>query len=115
MGFARVGILDGIAQGNYEGAIVILDKLYHNVGELIVFASFYRHGSYQERLDQSSSFIEKETDDLYFQGKQDELTEKKITEAFRALALDKNNYIGAADIRHALLKIGEMPTGEKVK
>ena len=43
-----------------------------------------------------------------------EKTEKEIIEAFRSFDLDKNNYVGAAEIRHVLLNIGERPTDEEV-
>ncbi|KAL3796651.1 hypothetical protein HJC23_009951 [Cyclotella cryptica] len=115
MGTARVGILDWIAQGSYEGAIEILDKSNHNAGQLVVSASFYRHGTYQEKHAQPSNFSDRATDHENLHGKRDEFTEREIIEAFRAFDLDKNNYVGAAEIRHVLLNIGERPTDEEVK
>jgi hypothetical protein len=114
MGSARVGILDWVAQGNYEGAIDILDRLNHNAGQLVVSASFYRHGTYNERLAPPPSYNQKENEDINLQGQGDEFTEKEIIEAFRSFDLDKNNYVGAAEIRHVLLNIGERPTDEEV-
>jgi hypothetical protein len=115
MGCARVGIFDWGAQGNYDGAIEILDKLNNNAGQLIVSASFYRHGTYKERLASPPSPSGKENYDVNMQGQGDEFTEKEIIEAFRAFDLDKNNYVGAAEIRHVLLNIGERPTDEEVR
>lgn len=123
MGFARVGILDWVARGNYEGTIELLDRSNHNVGDLAVRASFYRHGTYQDRPAQQSRSNnvttprvarnnDKENEDGHLQG--DEFTEKEIIEAFRSFDLDKNNYVGAAEIRHVLLNIGERPTDEEV-
>lgn len=117
MGFARVGILDWVAQGNYEGTIELLDKSNHNAGQLAVSAAFYRHGMYPERKSRPTSatprdMFEKENANENSRG--DEFTEKEIVEAFRAFDLDKNNYVGAAEIRHVLLNIGERPTDEEV-
>ena len=120
MGFARVGILDWVAQGNYEGAIEIFDKLNHHAGQLAVSASFYRHGTYPQRTHQPEKYatprdaasIGKENEDGNSQG--EEFSEKEIIESFRAFDLDKNNYVGAAEIRHVLLNIGERPTDEEV-
>ena len=121
MGLARVGILDWVAQGNYEGVLELFDKFNHHAGQLAVSASFYRHGTYPQRsphqptksqtsrVDQVSS---RENMDGNSQG--EEFTEKEIIEAFRAFDLDKNNYVGAAEIRHVLLNIGERPTDEEV-
>ncbi|KAH7469206.1 hypothetical protein KRP22_004344 [Phytophthora ramorum] len=41
-------------------------------------------------------------------------TDKEILEAFQAFDLDHNNYVGAAEIRHVLINIGEAPTDEEV-
>ncbi|TMW57137.1 hypothetical protein Poli38472_003062 [Pythium oligandrum] len=41
-------------------------------------------------------------------------TDKEIWEAFQAFDLDHNNYVGAAEIRHVLINIGESPTDEEV-
>jgi Ca2+-binding EF-hand superfamily protein len=43
-----------------------------------------------------------------------EFTEAEISAAFRFLDLDKNNYIGAAEIRHILVCMGEMITDEEI-
>ena len=34
-------------------------------------------------------------------------TDDEILEAFKAFDLDKNNFVGAAEIRHVLINIGE--------
>lgn len=121
MGFARVGILDWVAQGNFKGAIELLDKLNHHAGQLAISASFYRHGTYQPRSHQPAKSVTprhiavdrgKENDDGNSQ--EEEFTENEIIEAFRSFDLDKNNYVGAAEIRHVLLNIGERPTDEEV-
>lgn len=115
MGCARVGILDWVAQGSYEGTIEVLDRLNRNAGQLVVSASFYRHGTYTERLAPPPNQKAKENEDVNLEVEGDEFTEKEIVEAFRCFDLDKNNYVGAAEIRHVLLNIGERPTDEEVR
>merc|ERR1719378_542806 len=41
-------------------------------------------------------------------------TDDEIYEAFEAFDLDHNNFVGAAEIRHVLINIGEQPTDEEV-
>lgn len=41
-------------------------------------------------------------------------TDDEIVEAFKAFDLDKNNFVGAAEIRHVLINIGEQVTDEEV-
>ena len=41
-------------------------------------------------------------------------TDQEIWEAFQAFDLDKNNFVGAAEIRHVLINIGEQVTDEEV-
>ena len=43
-----------------------------------------------------------------------EFTDKEIEDAFRFIDLDKNNHIGAAEIRHILVCMGELITDEEV-
>ena len=92
-----------------------------------ISASFYRNGTYPQRTPQHSDAANTSTprqDTLVGRGKEnedgnitqqgEEFTEKEIIEAFRSFDLDKNNYVGAAEIRHVLLNIGERPTDEEV-
>jgi len=120
MGLARTGILDWVAKGTYEGAIEVYDKLHHHAGQLAISASFYRHGTYPQRMQQlekattqDATSRKKQNKDGNAQG--EEFTENEIIAAFRSFDLDKNNYVGAAEIRHVLLNIGERPTDEEVR
>jgi Ca2+-binding EF-hand superfamily protein len=130
MGFARVGILDWIAQRKYQGNVELTDKSNNYAGQLRISASFFRHGTYPDKTDWSAKTSttllglvsnsnnnnnnrgKENNDDEETQG--EEFTEKEIVEAFRAFDLDKNNYVGAAEIRHVLITIGERPTDEEV-
>lgn len=44
----------------------------------------------------------------------DKFTDKEIREAFEAFDLDHNSFVGAAEIRHVLINIGENVTDEEV-
>lgn len=121
MGAARVGILDWIAQGNFEGVIELVDKLNRNAGQLEISASFYRHGTYPQRIQRMQQPARVPLPDVVEEmtkgnvgSQEDEFTEKEIIAAFQAFDLDKNNYVGAAEIRHVLLNIGERPSDEEV-
>ena len=121
IGYARVGILDWVAKGNFDGSIDLLDKLNNHAGQLTISASFYRQGMYPFKAHLSPTNSAQQGDDISnskANGKdsidEEVFTEKEIVEAFRAFDLDKNNYVGAAEIRHVLLNIGEKPTDEEV-
>ncbi|RYH08713.1 hypothetical protein EON65_40685, partial [archaeon] len=43
-----------------------------------------------------------------------EFSEEEITAAFRFIDLDHNNFVGAAEIRHILVCMGEMITDEEI-
>lgn len=47
-------------------------------------------------------------------GVSDDFTDKEIEDAFRFIDLDKNMFIGAAEIRHVLICMGELITDEEV-
>lgn len=47
-------------------------------------------------------------------GVSDEFTDKEIEDAFRFIDLDKNMFIGAAEIRHVLICMGELITDEEI-
>jgi len=47
-------------------------------------------------------------------GVTDEFTDKEIFDAFRFIDLDKNMFIGSAEIRHILICMGELVTDEEI-
>ena len=122
MGLAKIGILDWVAQGRYEGMVDVKDHSNHFAGQLLLSASFYRHGSQDDSVQRPKQPRTKQAGpDQTGEGKENmsartgkEFTEKEIVEAFKAFDLDKNNYVGAAEIRHVLLNIGERPADEEV-
>ena len=102
MGRAKSGILDWMAQGQYEGSIDLLDKQGQKCGELIVKTEFRRNKSASTPKDAKQS-------------NHSNYSDEDILDAFRTFDLDKNNYIGAAELRHILLCIGERVTDEEVR
>ena len=85
---------------------------------------FNRHGRANidrtdniSRRDQSYAFVSTPT--KHFQPKGDgninnPYTDDDILGAFRSFDLDKNNYVGAAEIRRVLVSIGELVTDEEI-
>ena len=103
MGRAKAGILDWMAQGQYEGSIDLLDKQGQICGELIIKTEFRRH----KPLNTPKVSKEPNGHNNY--------SDDDILDAFRTFDLDKNNYIGATELRHILLCIGERVTDEEVR
>lgn len=113
MGQATVSILDWIAQENFEGAIEILDKSGSIAGELLVKTQFIKREVYEAKRRASLAATSSSKNiDSQIQG---EFTDNEILEAFRSFDLDKNNYVGAAEIRHVLVNIGEKAEDEVVR
>jgi Ca2+-binding EF-hand superfamily protein len=52
--------------------------------------------------------------DLFYIYSTSEFTEEEILGAFKFMDLDKNNFIGAAEIRHLLICMGELITDEEI-
>jgi len=106
MGKATVNILDWMALTKYEGAIEVLDHSGGVAGELMVNVQFYK-GDEAPVKPKSSAISGKN-------GVLQEFSDKEILDAFRSFDLDKNNYVGAAELRHVLVNIGERVTDEEV-
>jgi hypothetical protein len=122
MGRATVSILDWIATGGFSGDVDVVDLSDKNVGKVTLDVKFDRPGAAPRQAKASA------------QGKgpgvgpggggggggeaprdpAGKFTDEEIYEAFVAFDLDKNNFIGAAEIRHVLINIGETVTDEEV-
>ena len=129
MGRAKVGIMDWIAMGNFQGDIPILDMSEKEVGKVNVNVKFDRPGANamqavkQQQLAAKGATNEASSAMVPSQPTQVEpprdpsgkFTDEEIWEAFQAFDLDKNNFVGAAEIRHVLINIGETVTDEEVR
>lgn len=103
MGKATVSILDWMALAKFDGVIEVLDQSGDIAGELLVHAQFYKGGEVPAKTKTSDG-----------SGIKPEFSDKDILNAFRSFDLDKNNYVGAAELRHVLVNIGERVTDEEV-
>ena len=130
MGHARVSIVDWIAAGTFTGDVDVTDMSDRPVGKVNLKATFFRPGEGGELVAQGAT---KESTDLVQMSNEagaakdvgaasagpardpnGKFTDEEIWEAFTAFDLDKNNFVGAAEIRHVLINIGEQVTDEEV-
>ena len=121
MGYAKIGILDWIAQGEFSGPIEILDRSGSLAGELLVEAEFEKDLGVGDATSNPTKESPKNGDTKAAstskqggKGKDSEFSDAEILNAFTSFDLDKNNYVGAAEIRHVLVNIGEKATDEEV-
>merc|ERR1711988_384171 len=122
-GQATVSIMEWIANGKFEGDIDLLDKAGKPVGRVTLSVRFERPNAAAALVaaDKESKGASQALVTTQGQGDGDlvrdpagKFTDEEIYEAFRAFDLDKNNYVGAAEIRHVLINIGEQVTDEEV-
>jgi serine/threonine-protein phosphatase 2B regulatory subunit len=131
MGRCKVSIMEWIANGRFEGDLDLQDKTGKPVGRVTIAARFERpKGPGQAAAEEDDGGAARAGDD---KAKQQQVvvaaapgmgeaprdpngrfSDDEILEAFRAFDLDKNNFIGAAEIRHILINIGEQVTDEEV-
>jgi len=127
MGRAKVGIMDWIALGHFEGEINVLDKAEKEVGKINVNVKFERPGAnamaapkpmggggINPAADAGAMVAAAPTRVEPPRDPSGKFTDQEIWEAFQAFDLDKNNFVGAAEIRHVLINIGEQVTDEEV-
>ncbi len=109
MGRATVSILDWIALSRFDGSIEILDKSGSLAGEIIVSAQFFKPD--EEPINPKTSAAGGHGSG----GPKQEFSDAEILNSFHSFDLDRNNYVGAAEIRHILVNIGERVTDEEVR
>lgn len=133
MGRCKVSIMEWIANGRFEGDLDLQDKSNKAVGRVTVAVKFERPnaGNRGKDDDDVSSAVVVGGDNKSGGGKSGggggpgapadaqrdpggKFSDDEILEAFRAFDLDKNNFVGAAEIRHVLINIGEQVTDEEV-
>lgn len=140
---SAVNILDWIAQGTFQGEVEIEDRGGKPCGKIEIQANFTRFNPYEndstnnnngEETDNrdkktsnkkskmlgdtgslASTAPKKLQDDLpNSRNPNDNFSDDEIYEAFHAFDLDNNSYVGAAEIRHVLVNIGERVSDEEV-
>ena len=118
MGKCKVSIMEWIANGKFEGDLDLEDKAGKNVGRISIACSFQRPNvagaAVEEETTKEQMQLAIKTDATGPRDPGGKFTDDEILEAFKAFDLDKNNYVGAAEIRHVLINIGEQVTDEEV-
>lgn len=129
MGRCKVSIIEWIANGRFEGELDLQDKTGKLVGRVAVACRFDRPTAAggAPTSDQVNALVVANQSDPAAgpvvlanrgaDGVRDpagKFTDEEILEAFKAFDLDKNNFVGAAEIRHVLINIGEQVTDEEV-
>jgi len=125
MGKCRVSIMEWIANGRFEGDLEVQDKSNKPVGRVTFSVKFERPQAGGGAKD-AGAIVNvpagpggAQTNAMVAAGQVQrdpagKFSDDEILEAFKAFDLDKNNYIGAAEIRHVLINIGEQVTDEEV-
>lgn len=128
MGRCKVSIIEWIANGRFEGDLDLQDKMNKPVGRVSVSCKFERPNAAPGGGGSNALVVAGDGPGsaagpviLPNAGMADSVrdpagkfTDDEILEAFKAFDLDKNNFVGAAEIRHVLINIGEQVTDEEV-
>lgn len=137
MGHSRVSIVDWIASGSFSGDVEVTDKSDRPVGKVNLSAAFSRPGAATTDGGRQATNAAAPTSDPSESTKEGQkkttesspqasapqqptrdpngkFSDQEIWEAFTAFDLDKNNFVGAAEIRHVLINIGEQVTDDEV-
>jgi len=130
MGRCKVSIMEWIANGRFEGDLDLQDKSAKPVGRVTIAVKFERPNAGGNRADDDGASDAKAASGAGGNNSNNnnqvavvgdtqrdpggKFSDDEILEAFRAFDLDKNNFVGAAEIRHVLINIGEQVTDEEV-
>ena len=129
MGRCKVSIMEWVANGRFEGDLDLVDKADKQVGRITVSAKFERPNaglilSSEDAVAMAAGGTSQKggygEGAIVVAGSEPprdpagKFSDDEILEAFKAFDLDKNNFIGAAEIRHVLINIGEQVTDEEV-
>eukprot|EP01038_Epipyxis_sp_PR26KG_P005989 gene5989-8246_t len=131
MGRCKISIIEWIANGTFNGDLDLVDKAGKPVGNISISVKFDRPNvadaksavvPYSDPVSAANPVILSNTatgsdPSAANAGVRDpagKFSDDEILEAFKAFDLDKNNFVGAAEIRHVLINIGEQVTDEEV-
>lgn len=124
MGQVRVSFMGWVAKGSFEGDLDLKDEQGQPAGTVTVKANFARPdavsappppGAAPPRgLPGPSGAVGGVQGSEPPRDPNGKFTDQEIKEAFQAFDLDHNNFVGAAEIRHVLINIGENVTDEEV-
>jgi hypothetical protein len=134
VGRGRANFMPWVAQGQFSGDIELKDDSGQTAGAVTVQAKFERtaaaaanpntaaNASTQQQRQgstagpnlQSAIANAPKTDPDAPRDPNGRFSDREIREAFQSFDLDRNNFVGAAEIRHVLVNIGENVTDEEV-
>ena len=132
VGRGRANFMPWIAAGSYQGEVELRDDRGALAGSLRVSSRFTRHAApaglnaavaaspaaaAAQALVVAAAAPGAGLSSAPGVGPRDpqgRFTDKEIREAFLSFDLDKNDFVGAAEIRHVLVNIGENVTDEEV-
>lgn len=122
LGSAKANIMAWISTGSYDGEIALKDR-GTAAGAVKVSVKFERPKGGQMVVAPPSGIAPPRgmpappgapPMNEAARDPNDKFTDKEIKEAFEAFDLDHNTFVGAAEIRHVLINIGENVTDEEV-
>lgn len=126
LGTVRSNIMPWIAQGSFSGDLDLKDSSFQPIGQITINARFERN-SVGAPLGGPGSMVGPGNSLAGMTGidggsiRGDDInappalfSDEEIKEAFVQFDLDKNGFVGAAEIRHILINIGETVTDEEV-
>jgi len=121
IGSASLNILDWLARGSFDGDIDVADNQGAPAGKVTLAVKFQRPTSSavpapprQQAPKLGDSNIKPVKQLEVARDPNGQFTDAEILEAFMAFDLDHNTFVGAAEIRHVLINIGEQVTDEEV-
>lgn len=124
IGRGRANFMPWIAAGQSSGDVQLKDAQGNSVGSLQVTSRFERTVNRPEGTPLSSQITpgapgSLDTSESPMAGTRNRdpqslFTDKEIRDAFVSFDLDKNGYVGAGELRHVLISIGENVTDEEV-
>ena len=129
VGSTRVSIMDWIARGSYDGEVEIVDANQKSAGHVVLGVKFERPNAASVPGPPKVPAAPKQrppgppgppgAPTMPTMGEEPRdpngrFTDREIKEAFEAFDLDHNSFVGAAEIRHILINIGETVTDEEV-
>ena len=122
MGRLKVSIMEWVANGRFDGDLDVVDKAGKPVGRISLSCKFERPTAPTKGDDKTAltTIDDSRKGAIVSVGAEPprdpagRFTDEEILEAFKAFDLDKNNFVGAAEIRHVLINIGEQVTDEEV-
>lgn len=118
MGTVRTNIMPWIAQGTFSGDLDMKDPMFQPVGQITISVSFQRSTVPSLSTARGSTAIAAGMAPVpsaaAASGGNTLFTDEEIRDAFVQFDLDKNNFVGPAEVRHILINIGESVTDEEV-